>query len=128
METGVKGYSELMVSEKNTAKSYNSGLLDIFATPAMITLMEQTAYESVQPYLDEGYGTVGISLKVTHDSPTPIGMKVSCESTLVEIDGRKLKFEVEAFDECGSIGKGVHERFIINSEKFQNKANGKLKA
>ena len=126
MEAGIKGHSEVMVSEANSAKTMESGALDVFATPAMVALMEKTAWQSVQTYLEEGCGTVGTSMNITHDAPTPLGMKVTCETVLTAVDGRRLTFEVEAFDECGSIGKGVHERFIIKSEKFQNKANNKL--
>lgn len=125
MEIGIKGICELVVTEEISAKKMGSGTLDVLATPAMIALMEKTAWTSVQDELDEGSGTVGISMNITHDAPTPLGMKVRCESELTAIDGRKLTFRVEAFDEKGSIGKGTHERFIINSEKFQKKADSK---
>ncbi len=126
METGIKGYAETTVTEANSAKTMGSGALDVFATPAMVALMEKAAWTSVQPYLEEGQGSVGISMNITHDAPTPLGMKVRCESELTAVDGRKLTLKVEVFDEKGSIGKGVHERFIIESEKFQSKANKKL--
>lgn len=102
-----------------------SGTLDVFATPAMIALMEKTAWTSVADELDEGCGTVGISLNVAHSAPTPLGMKVTCESELMGIEGRKLTFYVKAYDEKGIIGEGTHERFIIQNEKFQKKANMK---
>lgn len=122
---GIKGKEEVLVSEANSAKSMGSGLLDVFATPAMVALMELTAWKSVAPYLEEGSGTVGTRLDVTHDAATPLGMKVWCESELVEVDGRRLVFEVTAYDEKGRIGGGLHERFIVNNEKFQAKANKK---
>ena len=125
LKEGVKGTQEIMVTEENTAKVMGSGALDVFATPAMIALMEETAWKSVAGELDEGCGTVGIHLDVSHDAPTPLGMTVTCESELIAIDGRKLTFRVEAKDERGTIGKGVHERFIVNDEKFQAKANQK---
>ncbi len=125
MEIGIKGNCELVVTEEVSAKTMGSGTLDVLATPAMVALMEKTAWTSIQNELEEGSGTVGISMNITHDAPTPLGMKVHCESELVAVDGRKLTFKVEAFDEKGSIGKGVHERFIINSSKFQAKANSK---
>ena len=87
--------------------------------------MELTAWKSVAEHLDEGCGTVGTLLNVTHDAPTPFGMKVWCESELVEVDGRRLVFEVAAYDEKGKIGGGRHERFVIQNEKFQIKANKK---
>lgn len=125
LTVGIKGREELLVSEANSAKSMGSGLLDVFATPAMIALMELTSWKSVAPHMEEGCGTVGTLLNVTHDAATPLGMKVWCESELVEIDGRRLVFDVTAYDEKGRIGGGRHERFIVNNEKFQAKANKK---
>ena len=125
LKTGIKGKQTVIVTEENTAKTMGSGTLDVFATPAMIALMEQTAYESVAGELEEGYGTVGTMLNVKHVSATPLGMKVTCESTLTKIDGRALTFEVKAFDERGLIGEGTHERFLVQNEKFQAKANNK---
>lgn len=125
LDTGIKGKESTIVNESNTAKTVGSGTLDVFATPAMIALMEETAWKSVAGYLEEGCGTVGISLNVTHDASTPLGMEVTCESELVKVDGRKLTFELKAYDEKGAIGKGTHERFIVNDVKFQEKADGK---
>lgn len=125
LKEGITGHQETIVTVENTAKTMKSGTLDVFATPAMIALMEQTAYESVAGELEEGYGTVGTMLNVKHVSATPLGMKVTCESTLTKIDGRALTFEVKAFDERGLIGEGTHERFLVQNEKFQSKANNK---
>ncbi len=122
---GLKGKAETMACEANSAKTMGSGSLKVFATPAMIALMEETAWKSVAPHLEDGDGTVGTLLNVTHDAPTPLGMKVWCESELIEIDGRRLVFQVDAYDEKGKIGGGRHERFIIHDEKFQAKANKK---
>ena len=88
--------------------------------------MEGCSFESVADQLEEGAGTVGISLDVKHVAATPLGMKVRCESELIKVDGRILTFEVKAYDEKGLIGEGTHERCIIHNEKFQNKANAKL--
>ena len=125
LKEGITGHQETIVTVENTAKTMKSGTLDVFATPAMIALMEQTAYESVAGELEEGYGTVGTMLNVKHVSATPLGLKVTCESTLTKIDGRALTFEVKAFDERGLIGEGPHERFLVQNEKFQAKANNK---
>ena len=125
LEIGIKGKQEVVANEMNSAKTMGSGTLDVFATPAMIALMEKTAWTSVADELDDGCGTVGISLNVAHGAPTPLGMKVTCESELTEIDGRRLTFHVKAYDEKGVIGEGTHERFIIQNEKFQKKANMK---
>ena len=122
---GIKGREEVMVTEENTAKAMGSGTLDVFATPAMTALMEMTAWKSVAPFLEDGDGTVGTLLQITHDAPTPLGMKVFCESELLEIDGPRLVFHVAAFDAKGKIGEGRHERFVINNERFAAKAEKK---
>ena len=114
-----------VVNEKNSAIALKSGTLPVFATPSMLALMEQTASEHVKPYLDEGFTTVGISANIKHISATPIGMTVSCESTLIAVEGKKLVFSVKASDECGLIGEGTHERFIVNIEKFMGRVNSK---
>ena len=127
MEAGIKGRAEVTVSYENTAAKVGSGDQLVFATPWMIGLMEEAAQSSVLPYLEEGQATVGTHLNVSHDAATPVGMKVWAESELVAVEGRRLIFNVEAFDECGSIGKGTHERFVINKEKFMARVETKLK-
>ena len=122
LKTGIKGTQTVIVTEENTAKTMGSGTLDVFATPAMIALMEKTAWTSIAPYLEEGEGSVGIKLEISHDAPTPLGMTITCESELVEVDGRRLVFSVTANDGKDTIGKGTHERFLIDEEKFQKKA------
>ncbi len=114
------------VTKDNTAAAIGSGMLEVFATPAMAALMEETCMKSVQDELDEGCGTVGTGLTIHHVSATPVGMQVRCVSKLVEADGRKLVFDVQAFDEAGLIGQGMHERFIIENDKFFGKAQKKL--
>ena len=125
LETGIKGHKELMVTPDKTAKAMGSGALDVFATPCMIALMENTAFESVQAELEEGCGTVGTALNVKHVAATPGGMKVTCDTELIKVDGRALTFLVKAYDACGLIGEGEHERFIISEEKFQAKTDAK---
>lgn len=125
LETGIKGFAKTMVTEENTASAMGSGSLEVFATPAMVALMEECSWKLVQPYLEEGQGTVGTGLEIQHLSATPLGMEVTCQSTLTEVDGRKLTFEVEAYDAAGLIGKGTHQRFIVDNARFQAKANAK---
>lgn len=125
LEAGIKGKKEIVVTEENTAKAMGSGTLDVFATPAMTALMEETAWKSVQNELEEGSGTVGTALNVRHVSATPVGMNVTCETELTKVDGRALTFSVKAYDETGLIGEGEHERFIVFNEKFQAKADAK---
>ena len=125
--TGIKGRREQTVTPEMSAARVGSGLVEVFATPMMISLIEQTCNESVLPYLDEGQGTVGTLVNVTHSAATPVGMRVWCDSELVEVDRRRLVFSVKAYDECGLIGEGRHERFVIDSAKFQAKIDAKGK-
>jgi len=126
MDTGIKGFKEIIVTKELTAMSMGSGDLDVYATPAMIALMEETASESVKPGLEVGQGSVGTCIAIKHLAATPIGMRVRCESELVEVDGRRLVFNITAYDEKEKIGEGTHERFIISNDKFQSKVNSKL--
>ena len=119
------GSSETVVDENNIALTMGSGELEVFATPAMVALMEEAAAESVKPYIDEGSTTVGTALEIEHVSATPIGVSVRCESELCHVDGRKLVFNVTAYDNAGIIGKGRHERFIVEKERFMKKAEAK---
>lgn len=127
LETGVKNRKEELVTIDHSASAVGSGLLDVYATPSMIALMEGCCHESVAPFLEEDTGTVGISLNIKHVAATPIGMKVYCTSELTEVHGRVLTFHVEAYDEKGLIGEGVHERCIVQNEKFQKRADAKRK-
>lgn len=115
---GTKGTIEIVVSENDSASKVGSGLVDVYSTPSMIGLMENTAQSSVKDSLPEGYTTVGIDVSVKHMKATPIGMKVKCTSTLKKIEGKKLLFEVEAYDEVGKIGQGTHTRYIVNHDDF----------
>lgn len=128
METGIKGRMELVVTEDLTAAKIGSGLAEVYATPYMIALIENTAWSSIADQLSEGEGTVGTKISVEHLAATPVGMKVWCETELVEVDRRRLVFRVEVYDEAGKIGTGTHERFIINNEKFLAKAMEKASA
>ena len=124
LEIGMKGNAETVVTLDNTAKAFTSGALEVFATPAMIALMEETCWKMIQPELEEGLSSVGTKINVSHMAPSSIGKTIICEATIIEIDGRRLTFEVVCSDENGMIGMGTHERFIINNEKFMKKANG----
>lgn len=108
-----------------SAKVMGSGDLEVYATPAMAALMEKAAYKTVLPYLDENEATVGTMLSIEHLSATPMGMQVKATATLTEVNGRALKFTVEAHDETGLIGKGTHERFVVGAERFMQKTNAK---
>ncbi|MBR2896597.1 MAG: thioesterase family protein [Oscillospiraceae bacterium] len=125
LKIGIRGKAETVVTEENTAKSAGSGNLQVFGTPYMIALMEKAACEAVAPYLDEGCTTVGTQLNVAHLAATPLGDRVTAEVELVEIDRRRLCFKVTARDSVDLIGEGTHERFIIQADRFLEKANAK---
>ena len=122
LTTGMCGKKEILVDETVTAKAIASGLLDVYATPCMISLIEETAWKSIQAELEDGQGTVGTLLNIRHLSATPVGMHVRCETELIEIDRRRLVFAVNVFDDCGKVGEGTHERFIIDNDRFLKKA------
>ena len=126
LKIGMIGKTEVSVDNSNTAKAMGSGSLEVFATPAMIALMEKAATLAVAECLPEGSSTVGTMINVKHIAATPVGMNVAARATLNQIDGKRLVFTVEAFDGKDKIGEGQHERFIINVEKFMAKANGKI--
>lgn len=126
LNTGITGEARCLVTPETTAANLGSGALEVFATPAMIALIEKAAWQSVQPMLEEGCGTVGTALRVRHLSATPVGMEVVAKTELREIDGRRLVFKVEVYDAKGMVGDGEHERFIVKNDSFLKKAKGKL--
>ncbi|MEW6661802.1 MAG: thioesterase family protein [Bacillota bacterium] len=125
LTTGLRGEARGKVDAGNTAVKYGSGSVDVFATPAMIGLMEKAALTSVDSLLGEGMATVGIALDVKHLAATPMGMEVVATSELVEIDGKRLVFRVEAWDGKEKIGEGTHQRYIISLAKFMEKVRAK---
>ena len=128
LQTGIKGRLELTVTRDKCAGALGSGELDVFATPAMIALIEETCWRSVVDELQPGEGTVGTALDVRHLAATPIGLKVWCETELTLVDRRRLVFDVKVYDPFGLVGEGTHERFVIRYEKFMKRANEKLAA
>ncbi|MHC1776600.1 MAG: thioesterase family protein [Lentimicrobium sp.] len=120
---GTTGHQEIIVGPDDTATRYGSGLIDVFATPAMVGLMEKTAQLSVQDLLPQGFITLGTEICIKHVKATPVGMKVFCESVLEAVDGKKLLFRVSARDEKGLIGEGTHRRHIVDAQRFLDKLN-----
>ena len=127
LAAGICSRQERIVTDTITAKEIGSGELPVLATPYLIALAEETAWRSVAEYLEEGQGTVGTRIEISHVSATPVSMKIWCESTLTEVDRRRLVFSIKVFDECGLIGEGTHERFIIDNGRFMEKTMNKLK-
>lgn len=127
MEVGITLESELKVTESNTAVAVGSGTLRVLATPAVITLIEETAWKSVADDTDEDCCTVGTGLNIEHLAPTPVGMTVYCRTTLTAVNGRSLTFEAIVNDGNGQIiAKGTHTRFIVNQYRFQEKADRQI--
>jgi len=126
LTVGIKGTMKREVTKELTAAVIGSGELDVFATPALIALAEETAWRSVAGELEAGQGTVGTRMDLSHIAATPAGMTARCETELIEIDRRKLTFRIDVFDDKEKIAEGTHERFIIMNDKFQEKANDKL--
>jgi len=118
LTVGASHTAEKLVGQHDTAAHMGSGTVEVFATPAMILLMELAARNAVQSHLPEGSTTVGTVVNVQHLSATPLGAKVAATAVLTGIDGRKLTFKIEASDENGVIGRGTHERAIIDIERF----------
>jgi predicted thioesterase len=125
LQIGTKGSGEALVTEVLTARALGSGELPVYATPAMLLLVEETAWKSVAPQLEPGQGTVGTRLEMAHLAATPPGRRVRCETVLTEIDRRRLTFSAVVWDEAGKIGEGTHERFIVDNDRFLAKANAR---
>ena len=116
---------ETVVSEDKLAVNVGSGDMRVFATPMMAALMEKAAAECLGGFLGGDETSVGTRLEISHDAPTPLGMKVTVTAEILEANGRKIIFSVSASDEKGVIGSGRHERFVVYREKFQAKADAK---
>lgn len=125
METGINPGLELTlemrVSVNDTARMVGSGSLEVLSTPSMVAFMEKTAMMAVSSLLPEGFSTVGTKVNISHLKPSPEGSLVKCRALLTGIDNRRLTFDVEVRDNAGIIGSGIHERYIIDEEKFMKK-------
>jgi fluoroacetyl-CoA thioesterase len=122
---GLASECQLLVKAENTAVHLGSGDVSALATPEMIRLMEKASVAAIDPLLPKGYKTVGILVNVRHLAATPMGMKVRVRAELVEVDGRRLVFRVEAHDEVEKVGEGEHHRMIIDAKRFGEKVKKK---
>ena len=127
LSIGIQHTLTLTVTQSETAKFVQSGGVEVLATPILINLVERCAWQGVLPYMSQNTDTVGTYIEVKHLSPTPVGMTVRCFCELVAINDRELVFNFEVFDDAEQIAQGIHKRFIIQCDKFQNKADSKLK-
>jgi fluoroacetyl-CoA thioesterase len=126
LKAGMIGEARTMVTEENTALKFGSGTIKVYATPAMIGLMEKASINCVEGSLPEGFSSVGTKVEVKHLAATPIGMEVAAEAELLEADGPKLKFRITAHDGKEKIGEGTHSRYIVKLDEFLKKAESKI--
>lgn len=123
---GMKGTAESFVEREDTAREVGSGDLLVYATPCMVALMEGAACEAIAQALTDTQTTVGTALNIEHISATPVGLEVRAEAEVTAVDGKVITFQVTVYDEAGEIGRGTHQRVIVNSQKFLDKAYQKL--
>jgi len=126
LRTGLKGSAGIVVGEEHTAPFVGSGRVRVLATPVMINLMEAAALDAVEKLLPAGHQSLGIHLDVRHFAATPVGMRVRVTAELVKVDGRTLDFRVEARDEKEAIGDGLHQRVVVNVERFDARVQRKI--
>lgn len=119
------GKQEGIVTKENTAAVMGSGSLQVFATPALVALMEKAACNALEGTLDEGITTVGTRMDVHHEAATPVGMRVWAEANLTSQEGRIYTFDIQAFDSCGLIGTAMHQRVAVKALRFQEKTDEK---
>ena len=125
LSIGLNAEVSLTVTELDTAARWGSGLVPVFSTPALVGIMEAAAVKAVDGHLPEGQTTVGGHIDVRHLAATPVRMQVRAHAELTSIDGRKLIFQIEAWDELEKIGEALHERFVIDKEKFITRVQAK---
>ena len=128
LDKGLRGSTCLnRVEEEHTARSIGSGSLNVLATPVLAGLLEKAACDALEPVLESGTTSVGSFLEIRHTAPTPMGMSVSVEAELVEVDGRMLTFRIEAHDDAEQIGSATHQRVLVDEKRFIEKADRKTK-
>ena len=124
---GRSGTAELRVGREDTALIWGSGLLPVLATPRVVALMEQAAVNALSGTIEPGKATVGTRIDIRHNAATPLGMRAWTNAVVTAEEGRAITFEIEAFDEAGSIATAVHQRFVVDAERFMQKAEARGK-
>ncbi len=125
LEPGLVGEAEWEVTEEVTAARWGSGLVPVLGTPALVALMEQAAVVALEGRLPAGRTSVGVRIDVRHLAATPVGMRVRARARLTEVDGRRLVFNVEAWDEVEKVGEAVHERVVVDRKRFLGRVEEK---
>ncbi len=118
LRVGLIGEATILADESQSALTLGSGSISVFATPAMLALMENAAVRALEPVLDDGYSSVGIDVNIRHTSATPLGETIIAVAEVTRVEDRRVTFEVRAWDDREMIGEGTHVRFIINVERF----------
>ena len=126
LKPGIAGKANLVVAEEHTAPRVGSGRVHVLATPVMINLIEAAALAAIEHLLPEGYQSLGTLLEVRHIAATPVGMRVTASAEVISVEGRLVRFRVEAHDEKDLIGDGTHERVVVNVAKFDERVRRKL--
>jgi len=127
LRVGLTGVASAIVGKENTADKFEKEMVPAFATPMLVSLMDNAAFYAVKNHLSDGYESVGTRISISHIAATPPGMKVTARATLVEIYRNRLVFEAEAFDEVEKIGEGKLERFVVKRENFLKKLEQKTR-
>jgi len=127
IEVGTTNEMTWTVEREHLASAFGSGLVEVLATPVLVGFCEECARTMVDPHLPPGRKTVGTSIRLDHLAATPLGMRVTVTATLVEIDGQRLRFEIDARDEVESVGRATHERFVIDADRFDKRIREKTK-
>lgn len=118
IQPGLTHTFEKLTEARESAAAVASGALDVFSTPSLVALFERTALEAVAPLLPETHGTVGIEVAVKHLKATRIGKRVRCTVVVNAVEGRKIAFIGEMWDEEGRIGEGTHTRYVVDNAEF----------
>ena len=125
LTVGMTHEMRLKTGPEHSAQKFYPKVPDVFGTPFLGGLFEGVSADLMAPHLGPGETSVGISMNLTHTAPTPLGMEVRAVTEVTQVEGRKITFKLEAFDEKEKIGGAVHERFIINAEKFNQRLETK---
>ncbi len=126
LKPGLKASVEIIVGTRDTAAHVGSGKIGVLATPILVTLMETAALQAVERFMPPGQQTVGTRLDIAHTAATPVGMQVRAHAELIQVEGRKLTFNLRAEDEIETIGGGIHERLIISVDRFDQRMQKKM--
>ena len=126
IEIGTTNERTWTVAREHLASAFGSGLVDVLATPVLVGFCEDCARTLIDPHLPSGQKTVGTSIQLDHLAATPLGMRVTVAAELIDIDRRRLRFEIEACDEVESVARATHERFIIDSDRFERRTREKM--